>query len=180
MGFDELVNSITQGEGMKEPKSTEDPDPPSTRSWAPANSSSNPPYTDVLNNKDKPNTGTGDKPRLNIDEEGWTETEWSNDDLNLHLPPERVAKDTSMSTGDPCLDNCRDKAEKRKRKCEILRTRVAKALELAGCPSDVIPRQSNNGGCGCHGRNSHVSAPVSAPVRYVQFNPSVSFPVRYC
>lgn len=104
--------------------------------------SDNPPFYDVMNQKDVPNTGTEAKPHFNIDAPN---TDWTKDNIELWLPK---AGDVD---GDPCFNNCYQQQVTREANCNTFRQRVALAMEKAGCPSYITPKPFANqtGCCGC-------------------------------
>jgi hypothetical protein len=71
-----------------------------------------------------------DDPRWSAEGDSKTKN-WALDELNLgQLPVDEPAKVS-------CAQTCAEKAGERRKKCDILRKRVALALKKAGCPSKI-------------------------------------------
>lgn len=86
-----------------------------------------------------PDTGGGtryniDDPKYNADDNEWGNTEglpWGRVFyLSLQLPPLKTKTED-------CLSKCKGNEKERRRKCQIVRNRVAAAMKRAGCPSKV-------------------------------------------
>jgi hypothetical protein len=88
-----------------------------------------------------------DDPRWSAEGDNATKN-WALDDLNLgQLPVDEPAKVS-------CAQTCAEKAGERRKKCDILRKRVALALKKAGCPSKVTGFTSKTKTCRVKSRRS--------------------------
>jgi len=105
------------------------------------------PRVDVMNKEKEPNVGTVDEPLYNIENPSWEESDWRFNMIALDLPP--TSKIKPISTGNPCLDGCQERAAQVETKCEILRQRVTDALMKSGCPTAyyALKKVENAGGC---------------------------------
>jgi hypothetical protein len=105
------------------------------------------PRVDVMNKLNPPNVGTTEDPLYNIENPSWEESDWRFNSIALDLPP--TSKIKPISTGNPCLDGCQERASQIETKCEILRQRVTDALMKSGCPTAyyALKKVENAGGC---------------------------------
>ena len=115
---------------------------------------------DVMNKDKKPNVGSAANPTFNIEEPTWSEQHWREGQLSLDLPP--TANISQFDTGNPCLDNCKQKAADVQTKCEILRQRVTDALMKGGCPTAYYPLKKTTNASGCV-KYEIIGQPITAP-----------------
>lgn len=166
--LDDMVTTITgptpPAGGQSGPIQTRANPTTKTGTWPRSGVKSNPPFEDVMNLGKIPNTGPNTKGdnHFNIDEEKWTDNDWQNNDIDLHLPP---ADQTTAMGGDPCLNSCHQKALERERRCDIVRKRVQHALYKAGCPTTLTKGPPmDNSGCGyTHTHSVSSTAAVATP-----------------
>lgn len=105
-----------------------------------ANVNAENPFADLMGSggtSGGPRTSADGKNFPNIDDPDWgligsnATNKWETSPLDLDLD--------AVDTEKTCEQNCRDEATERKKRCDVVRKRVAEALKKVGCPSKVTP-----------------------------------------